>query len=562
MRPAALLAALAALLTPAALAETGPARLTIDDVLDTQRIDHAALSPDGEWVAAVVQRPARNGEVYGRTAYEIDPSRNDVWLISTRTGERRALTDGAAEAAGFWCATWSPDGRRLALLSTRPEGSEPRGGDNVRLYAWDRDADALARVSDDAIMTQTRYGSGLDELDLRGGADRSAMAHSCNGRDENAPFVWLDDHRLLTVMLPEGRVSGLLDQYGRPFRIAARDARRLREGAEPTVSAVGSGQADLTGSDRDKAILRIVDLRARTTRDIATVPTYPFRGTLTLAVSPDGERLALLATLGALHPQASQRFPNSWDDAWTVERRLGFVDLAPGAPIRWVTMPAAGRYPLELYGWSPDSRRVALRGRADPFAERTPLFAVLADTGAVTPLGTVSVGEAVAGPATVHEPAAIWADDRRLVVRVEREGPDAPEGGWKLFDLDGRETNLTRPTGPVPRSFRRSADGGLVTVAGDTLFRLDAANAALKPMRVLKARRRSSCRRMSGGPPIGCLSCFWAEPGTAVWRRFRPARVPWVPSSVPQTPIFWTSISRMTGFCSAKAIATASSCGR
>lgn len=44
--------------------------LTIDDVLDTQRIDQAILSPDGKWIAAIIQRPARAGEVYGRLPYE------------------------------------------------------------------------------------------------------------------------------------------------------------------------------------------------------------------------------------------------------------------------------------------------------------------------------------------------------------------------------------------------------------------------------------------------------------------------------------------------------------
>lgn len=337
-----------------AQAPPGTARhaLTIDDVLDMQRLDRAVLSPDGAWVAAVVSRPARAGEVYGRNAYETDPSRNDVWLISTRTGERRRITDGAADAAGYWCAAWSPDGRRLAMLSTQPEGDEPLGGDNVRLYVWDSETGTLARMGDAAVMTQTRYGSPLGRLDLRGGADGGTIAHGCDDdSQENAPFLWLDDDRLLAAMLPAGKVSGLLDQYGRPFRIAARDAGRLRDGRATTVNAVGSGAATVPMDLSDnQAILSIVDTVARTVRSVVTVPAYPFRGALTVAVSPDRNRLAVLATLGALAPTAGEKFPNTWDTSWTVERRLGFVDLAPGATIRWVTMPESGRYPLELFG--------------------------------------------------------------------------------------------------------------------------------------------------------------------------------------------------------------------
>lgn len=158
-----LFAAILCIMAPAAWAQQRHP-LTIDDVLNVQRIDQATLSPDGKWIAAVVQRPARDGEAYGRTAYEIDPTRSDVWLIDVATGKHRALTDGHASAAGYWCASWSPDGRRLALLSTQPSGTEPRGGDNVRLYVWNSEDGSVARMGDTPVMTQSRYGGALDNV--------------------------------------------------------------------------------------------------------------------------------------------------------------------------------------------------------------------------------------------------------------------------------------------------------------------------------------------------------------------------------------------------------------
>lgn len=447
--------------------------LTIDDVLATEHLDRATLSPDGAWVAAVVQRSAGPGEVYGRTAYEIDPARDDVWLISTATGVRRNLTRGTSRASGAWCATWSPDGSRLALLSTRAEGKEPRGGDNVRLYVWDRRSDAMTRMSDDAVMTQTRYGSGLDKLDLRGGADGGTVAHDCNGSEEHAPFLWLDDHRLLVATLPAGETSGLLDQYQRPFRTAARDAARLRAGIVPTVSAVGSGEAaGLERPDRGVAILRIVDVRTRAASTVATVPAYPFRGSLTVSVSPDGKRLALLATLGALPPQAGRRFPNPADDAWTVERRLGFVDLAARAEVYWPTMPAAARHPLELYGWSPDSQRIALRARADAFATATPLFVAEPGRGAVAPLASVSIGAAAATADRSRPPAVLWAGPRRLVARSSGGG-GAP-GSWWVLGTDGSAVDLGRTGVAAPDAFALGGDGTPVALAGKSVLRLDA----------------------------------------------------------------------------------------
>ncbi len=204
--------------------------LTLDDVLDTRRIDQAVLSPDGNWIATIVQRPARAGEVYGRLPYEIDPTRTDLWILDTRTGARSVVTNGFPDAAGFWCASWSPDNRHVALLSTQPAKGEPRGGDNVRLYVWDRITGAITRMGDAPVMSQTRYGGALDKLDLRGGAIKRGSAHACRPGEDNAPFLWLDSNRLLVVTLPQGQVSGVLDQYSRPFAEAARTAARLRVG--------------------------------------------------------------------------------------------------------------------------------------------------------------------------------------------------------------------------------------------------------------------------------------------------------------------------------------------
>lgn len=378
-----LLAGLLCLFTVAASAQQRRT-LTIDDVLDVQRIDQATLSPDGNWIAAVIQRPARAGEVYGRTAYEIDPTRSDIWLIDVRTGKRRALTDGAAKAAGYWCAAWSPDGRRLALLSTEAAAGEPRGGDNIRLYVWDRDTGAVRRIGDAAAMTSGRYGGALNKLALHGGAVRRDGAHVCNPDErDGAPFLWLDADRLLAVTLPEGQRSALLDQYGRPFTVVARTAARMRDGVEPTALAVGSGAARLPPDNANRGILQIVDVHARHAQTIAAVPAYPFRSTLGLWVSPDGKRLAVLAPVGALQPEAGHTLPNNADEGWTVERRLGFVDLVPGAAVRWVVPPPGAPYPLGLTGWNADGNLV-YSARASQRETKAMSFLATID-GLVTP---------------------------------------------------------------------------------------------------------------------------------------------------------------------------------
>ncbi len=466
-----------ALLPSNVAAQSAKHPITIDDVLATERVDSATLAPDGEWAAVVVRRAVSAGEVYDRTAYETDPGRSDVWLVSAKTGERRRVTDGKSTAAGYWCATWSPDGRRLAMLSTQPEGGEPRGGDNVRLYVWERASGRLMRQGSAALMTQTRYGSPLTMPDLRGGADRGTLPHACS-REENAPFLWLDNDRILAATLPEGGVSGLIDQYGRLHRDAARNAARLRSGFQPTDVAFGSGAAQVPGDPAERTILRIVDLASGTTRDVASVPVFPLTGATSVAVSPDGRRLAVLATTAALQPTAGKRRPFSYDDLWTVERRLGFIDLANDAGLRWAALPTEARYPLELYDWSPDSRQVVLRARADPFDDRTDLYLVPAADRNARRIKTGRVAVDTVRTSPRDESPVLWLDARRLLARVREDN-----GGtaWRLIGPKG-EVRIAHGKGPAPEALRRDGTGAFVAVQQGGLVRLDPGRAAFVPV--------------------------------------------------------------------------------
>lgn len=457
-------------LANSAASQTLPTRpLSIDDVLNARRIDRASLSPNGEWAAVVVGRPARPDEAYGRTSYDVDSSRGDVWLISTRTGERRALTDGASRAAGYWCATWSPDGERLAMLSTASKGREPRGGDAVRLYVWERRSNRVIRASDASVMAQSRYGSPIDVSDLRGGADGSTLAHRCTGGvvAENAPFLWLDDHRLLVATLPDGEAAAAVDHYARVARSVGEDAARLRAGRLSTGRAVASGQARAPlGGASSRASLRVIDVTTRASRTVATVPAYPFGGALTASVSPDGTRIAVLATLGALRPDAAREIPNSYDAMWTVERRLGFADLAKRGAVRWTALPPIAGYPLDLIEWSPDSGSIAFRARSSGFATETPLFSAELADGIVRQLGTVSVGRAGASVTTPRPVTALWLTPERILAQNTA-------GGWRVFGPSGIDLPVTAANGAVPDTFVRGGDGRVTGIAGRTLLRIE-----------------------------------------------------------------------------------------
>ena len=445
--------------------------LTIDDVFATVTLERVSASPDGQWIAAVVQRPALDGEVFGRTAYEVDPSRNDVWLISRRTGERRNLTMGASTAAGFWCPTWSPDGRWLAMLSTKPEIGEPHGGNNVRLYVWDSVLGELRRLSSNAMMTQTRYGSPMTSVDLRGGARGTSQAQTCRIEEENAPFAWLDGHRLLAVTLPEGETSALLDQFGRPFDQSEMTRRRLREGRQRTVTAMGSGKESTKLDERaNAAVLQVFDLRNNDKAEVGTIPVYPFQGALTLDIAPDGRKAAVLTPVAVFPPASCRQMPYQ-DDAWSVEKRLGFIDLIGGGTVRWVAPPQTAAYALELLGWSPDSTKAAVRARPDCLSAGTSLFVASAKSLSMDPIAeSLIVGDSAAGPFP-HDQAAHWTNDDQLLVRAR---PSAQaRNDWWLVERDKQNLNLTAALAATPEAVWRTSAGVFVGLAGKRLVALD-----------------------------------------------------------------------------------------
>jgi len=307
--------------------------ITIDNVLAMERFDAAALSPDRRLLAVAILRAAAPGEVYGRTHHDIDPSRADLWLIDRRTGEVRRLTDGA----GHFCPAWSPDSRTLAFLSTAPEADEPRGGDAVRLYAWDRASGAIRRLSRRAMATATRTGSRMSEIDVR--LAGAPAPHACRSNEDNAPFVWLDGARLLAVARPDGAASAMLDEYRRPLAHAGETLAMRSAGVSPTVSRLESGPTPSRAAGTDaRNTLRLIDLNGGDA-EVAAMPAYPFWGTLRIRVAADRGSASLSIPAGLTAPEAEHPVPNDWQGL--IEHRFGSVALRPAAAIAWTDQAPA-----------------------------------------------------------------------------------------------------------------------------------------------------------------------------------------------------------------------------
>ncbi|WP_390586430.1 S9 family peptidase [Erythrobacter sp. MTPC3] len=413
--------------------------MTIEDVLQIVAVDRATIAPHSNKTAISVQRPAGSGEVYGRNAYEIDPSRNDIWLVSPSGDAIRNLTNGRARGAGYWCPYWSPNGRYLAMLSTNPEGAEPFGGNNVRLYIWDSETDVLKRADERAIMTQTRYGSPLNEMDLRISGKNSANV--CRENDENAPFLWLADDRLLAVMMPPGQKSAHVDRYAKFYAEAAKQGHQIRAGEAATVSRSDSGGSPPAAlqtdpSQRYYGDLVVIDVAADAQLSLGRVPAFPMFGALTIALSPGGNRAAVLAPRRAIPPHLRTR-PLPIRSEFAIENALGLITLDDEQPIRWVTPGAAALYPLAISGWAADGTGFLLRARSDASLQTSAEWMVDARTGELTPLETAANFETQLSPPCLDETEIVLPENAQLLDR------NCERAVWQIEGRQGTEIGFS-----------------------------------------------------------------------------------------------------------------------
>lgn len=163
LAPFAALAIAGAALAAPATKTTAPTtrNWTSDDILAVKQVSDPRMSPDGRWVAYVVNAINADGSEF----------QTDVWLVPAAGGEARQLTSSPA-ADEF--PRWSPDGRTLAFLSERPrpgvkpdaptadEGKRqiwmirPDGGEawlasdakgGVSMFEWSRDGRTIGYLS-------------------------------------------------------------------------------------------------------------------------------------------------------------------------------------------------------------------------------------------------------------------------------------------------------------------------------------------------------------------------------------------------------------------------------
>jgi dipeptidyl aminopeptidase/acylaminoacyl peptidase len=411
--------------------------MEVNDVLALEQLGPVTASPDGQWVAVVITRARTTSESYRNF---IDAwYHSDIWLVP-RHGEPHNITNGISDGSGFWDPVWSPDGKRLALLSTK-------GGDNVRPYVYELASGTLRRLTDrgaDLWAFRDRYFGGYAML----WSDNTTVV--CALLAQGAPAAW---HSMTNVK-----------SYG----TAMLQWQAAEKGTVATGSVLASGP-EITDTQPPEGALLAIDVRSRRSTIVA-------RGNFRLLLpSPTGRDLALIAQTGRVPPRPDRKIPYG-DRALGLQRtRLALLSLRKESSPRWIDRI---HDPLNAtltspHTWSPDGAAFAVVGKQAADDERaTSLSIVSATEGRVLPAAVPSLDVT----------ATVWSDHGKLLILARSRGGPTAKGDTARFDwwtLDSRVRptayKLTAGMKIVPQALVRSpGSNALLGIAAGDLWSVDA----------------------------------------------------------------------------------------
>lgn len=277
------------------------APLAVKDLLAIRWVSSPTVSPDGATVAFVVKvaDPEKNTR------------RSTIWLVPTAGGAPRQLT--APTAGNDSAPAFSPDGSRLAFLSTRG-GGEPQ--------IWLLPVRASGEAAQLSTLATGAGGPLVFSPDGKLIAFTSSVYPDCKDDACNAKRLAEEKKRKAS-----GRVyDALLFRHWNDWR----DARRSHVLVQPVA---GGAARDLTPGPHD-------------------APPVALGGNPDYAFSPDGQRLAFVANTDKVI-------------ATSTNNDLFEVALAGGKPTRLTTGKGNDYEPR----YSPDGKKLAYLSMATPAYE-------------------------------------------------------------------------------------------------------------------------------------------------------------------------------------------------
>jgi dipeptidyl aminopeptidase/acylaminoacyl peptidase len=368
--------------------------MNVDDLIALRQIRRVAVSPNGEQFAVVVKRaggPVTNG----------DDAMTDIWLLARHSQTPQNLTEHRGSDTKWWSPVWSPDGERLAMLSsTRSE--------NVSLYVWSTKTSALTRLT-----------------------DRDVDEHATTGIEWHHPILWLDSVTILCGTWPAGvPPNSILGSNTNTQRAAPGMWKKADSGLAPSVSVLESGR-EVPVAERPQGQLLRIDVRSGATRALANGNFWQ------IMLSPTKRYVALFADAGRIPPSPTRRLPYN-DSFFSVRRsRLAIVRLDSVAPAQWIDELSDPEHAVDgpiPHSWSPDGAALAVIAKADPAEpSATTAYVVAADKGSVRRVSD----------RTQNVSRTAWAGNTTVLVFGQRTvfappGSDTARHDWWAVDLSSR----------------------------------------------------------------------------------------------------------------------------
>jgi len=328
----------------------GVAGLTVEEVMKDRAASQVQVSADGSKIVFVVSSPD----------YKLDVYRRNIFLSDAASGQTLQLTNGPR--SDFY-PRWSPDGKQIAFLSERSEGTEAEGK-KPKTQIW------VISVGGGEAQKLTDAEEGVSAFEWS--PDGKSVAYLSADRpteDEKKREKRKDDWIEVDKAFRFARLYVIAAGGGKPRQLGKEDAHVTRLSWSPDGSAIAySVQPTPKVHDGFHSKIRAIKVADETTRDLATwdgANTDP-------RWSPDGKTVAFLSTRGQVD--------------WIANRYLTVVPAAGGEP---KIVSKAFDEEVNDFRWLPDSRTILFSGDAKTQAH---LFSLSVEGGAVQ---QISAGEFV-----------------------------------------------------------------------------------------------------------------------------------------------------------------------
>jgi Tol biopolymer transport system component len=393
--------------------------LQIEDIFRLEQIGRYfgggfSFLPDRKTLAYVLQR-AKETTKNHKQDFLWGNDRADIWLVDLATsksvntsighgglapllsGETPPslsvnLTEGINEDVGYWSPAWSPDGKYLAMLSTK-EG-------NVTLWVWHKTTGSLQQLTTRGINFE-------------------------NVRDR--PYTWISNTEIICTILPENEQPWGMACERDASKKAWQGSQAANRGEEVTVSVLQSGVAvDITKREGKTSI--VVNIVENTSKTLVEGNTQEYN------LSPDKNWLACLETVDIRQPQT--HLPLSFE---TGERyAVTLIALQDGEQKR---LQVSNDVLANSLCWSPNSDLLAFIGYELERNCPPKVYIYNSQNDTVQTRGSKKLN---AAPLIRNSPHLLWTVDNKLLVYAARteEAQPTPQDryDWWLLVCDGDTT--------------------------------------------------------------------------------------------------------------------------